>query len=429
MLNKYGDWKLLYEDQHQCFSKALDLETENEVLIITHFDSSSLSRPVKLLLPETLIHFIDNFEDDHGYHIILKNIKGKSLKTYLKQAQLSYQERVKMCYDWIKSLHRYDQFPDSLKIQLVDYEQIVVNDDLFTSREWIDYASKDDVDYIQLFKQLGETIEIILPDAPAHQSQFIDTLRIGKHDYFSLGVFRKKFKDVFLYEKKEVLDQIPFEYDIIINDLSAGPPITLNVTPPKKDLHEVPVEVEDEEAPLGETPVVEDKTVEEEDNTVLEDDYPENLPKRDIVRTMDDEESYFDGEMEEIFDDEDQAYKWQVKWKETLLVACVSLAIISFLIWGGYKLLTLNQEVNVSFEIETMAIDNRVAFMNTSTGDKKIESFLWEIYYADRLIQSFEDTHLFPLFETHGEYTIVLRAKDKKGNWLEPYSQTYEYRN
>lgn len=542
MINQYKSWKLLYEDDSQCFSKAVEIETENEVLVISHFEPTHIKKSVKSLIADLLNHFLEAFEDDNGFHIVLKYLKGTSVKAYFKKNPLSYEKRVQLCYDWIKSIVKYDQFPDALKIQLIDYEQLIVQDDVLTSREWIDFSASEDIDHIKIFKQMGQTLEVILPDAPLYQSQFIDTLKIGKHDILSLTLFRKAFKDIFLFEKEEAVKQIPFEYDIILNDVNAGPPIktiskphqeTVKVNriepkeveipvvqkpvPPQKPTVSEPViqttpqevvppivrpvssqkdsssvmneikvmKIEDEdfadtEAPQSELVLDEVHTLNPLSEYLSKSEEPEPLPdlhsesfdeqepistpsmtetlltpevqadtnpiiKTETVQNEDDEllkpkdyKKYwldddqeidqYAKEMDELFNDDLlPEKKWKIGHKETLVIALVSVLLLISLLYFGFKSLSKDEPIVAKFSIEKQETPNQLPLTNLSTGGSNIDSYLWEVYYKDVLAKTYNDKNLVLSLDTAGAYRILLKVKDKDGNWSEPFEQTYHY--
>lgn len=530
MIEHYRNWGLLYEDQFQCFSKAIEIETDTAVLVISHFKSIRIKKSVKTLLPDLLNHYLDSFEDENGFHIVLKYLKGTTLSAYLKTHELAYETRVQLCYEWVRSIVKYDQFPDAIKIQLVDYEQLIFFKDQIFSREWIDFSADEDVDYIKILKQLGHTLEIIFPDAPIHQNQFIEALTLGKHQLLSLSMFRKAFKDVFLYEKEEALNQLSFEFDIVLNDLNAGPPVKL----PKKEKVEIITEPItshsslDSQAKTPSSPILEMPTsIPKPENTSVSseikvmkvapdeflDEVPDNgsdLPKEDIhfsnplsdylntsacTPAMEETENQEDDfkvkidepaqhlplstdeafdehiqiqeisrqpitdkseedrpsskvaiestkywleddpeiddyakEMDALFEEDDYPEKkWHFKSKPIFLAALVGLLILLSVFFIGSKVFAKDEPIVAQFNIEKQLETSRVPVINTSTGGKKIQSYLWEIYYQDALIKTYNDKDLELSLETPGAYRIVLKIKDSKGNWSEPYERTYHY--
>ncbi len=465
-LDQFTKWKLLYEDDAQCFSSAMDKETENEVIVITHYLSDSLSRTVRHLLRDHLHNVLDTIEDDNGLHIIFKKLGGSTLKKYMKQNQINYETRVQMVYDWLKSLIIYEQFPDAIKIQLVDVDQIAVVDHQLKSRELIDYSNEDSVELTEVFGQIGMTIEKVLYDSKGYHSEFIDNLLIGTHSIFSFNLLRKQFKDIFIYEKTDALKSVNFEYNIVINDLESEAPILKTLPKQIKPSIEQPIdtdplekpiiaeEIQDsvtsesiEEAvssfeddmmleydpvePIESTPEIESVPVEQDNHESHEEDIPDVLPSASTTRKLRevDDEDELDFEMNNLFTGTASEYEVEPETKKKLPIVPILIGtLLLILMFLGGKMILGSEPVVAQFSIEPL-MESRVAFMNESTGVKNIDEYLWEIYFEDEFVQSFSDENLFPIFETEGKYTIILKAKGKDGEWSEPYSLEYDFEN
>lgn len=454
-LDQFTKWKLLYEDDTQCFSNATDKETENEVVVITHYRPNSLSRTVRHLLNDHLHNILDTIEDENGLHIVLKKLGGFTLKKYMKLNQVPYETRVQMVYDWLKSLIVYEQFPDAIKIQLVDVDQIAVVDNQLKSRELIDFSNEKTVELTEVFGQIGMTIEKVLFDSKGYHSEFIDNLMIGTHSIFSFNLLRKQFKDIFIYEKSDALESVNFEYNIVINDLECEAPVLKSIPKQskpaiKEDIVPETVEaLELDDDPVAPTEALPDMEIlvdepepqndEEEqivldspsDSDVHDEDIPDVLPSASSSRkprAVDDEDE-LDFEMDTLFTGatHDHDVDLETIKKSPVVPILIGIALIIILFFGG-KMIFGSEPVEAEFSIEPL-MQSRVAFMNESTGKKNIDEYLWEIYFEDEFVQSFNDENLFPIFETEGKYTITLKAKDKNGEWSEPYSLEYNFQN
>lgn len=478
-LKQFKSWKLLYEDDDLCFSKAVYDADQTDVFFITFFDPEKIAVATKHLLSTHLHHFLSLIDDDGKLHLILRQQTGKSLKKFLSKTELSYDDCVQVAYEYLKLVEKYDDFPNAIKIQLVDDEQLLVSDDGLSIRELIDYSAQKIYHSRDVFKQLGKTLNLILADAEGFHSQFIDNLLIGNHHYTSLHELKSHFKDVFIYERPEAFEDINVEYNIIINDLEAGPPIKAPIAKPtveplfvppiphddlQKELAELLKESIDDVAPqkpealdaeeeIGLIGAKEDQAEVEAEKFLVEaeklldeevqvdipsdtksfkaifeeeKELPESLPKSNKQRIID-EEDYLDDPFDSLFESdgelEDAPRRPWLKW--ALILASVIIMIIS----GAFiiKAIFPGEPVAASFTIEPLH-DNRVAFMNTSTGEKRINNYLWEIYYNDTLVQTFEDENLFPVFDTEGQYKIILKVQDKEGNWSEPFTETYAFK-
>ena len=501
-LNQFKSWKLLYEDNELCFSKAVNNMDQSNVFFITLFNPEKLSVATKHLLEDHLHNFVALIEEDEKLHLILKSQEGRPIKKFISKTPLDYDDRVQIVYEYFKLVEKYDAFPNAIKIQLLDEEQLLISDDGLLFRELIDYTPMQSYTDRDVFKQLGKTIDLILHDAEGYHSQFIDNLLLGNHNFKNLNATKENFKDIFIFEKPDALESINYEYTIILNDLEAGPPIkladkdlkaikaqdhvkiadineweTINPTPDthfpheelqhelaallsadslsrdtvrssdiiEESLEEVEDEVEDEEDELEEEleDKIEDTTIETlftkaENKTIpydtksfkaqfKEDDLmPEVLPKSQKRRFVEEsDEMIHDEDMAQIFD-ETHVPSFKPTNRFWILVGIGALLIVVLGFWG-IKTMFNSEPIVASFEVEALH-DNRIAFMNTSTGDKKIENFSWEIYYADTLVQTFTDENLFPVFDTEGSYKIVLKVQDKKGVWSEPYTEIYDFK-
>lgn len=487
-LKQFKSWKLLYEDEFQCFSKAIYEIDQIPVFLITVFNPEEIARATKHMLPDHLHNFLGLIEDEGSIHIALKTVSGKSLKKLMRTADLTYEARVELAYTYLKKIEIYDVFPDAIKIQLLDEEQLLISNEGICFRELIDYTLQSAYTPLDVLKQLGFVLDQILHDATDYHNQFIDNLLRCKHPYHTLKDVKNSFKDVFIYEKPEALDKIDIEYNIILNDLDFGPPVQFNEvvksTPPERvekqktdipheDLQSELAALLRQEAPRPDdvktelvnvvNEVVEDEIVDEVveeivdeaidevvdevlhepinepiehfDSDVLiptiphetsrsEDKLPESLPKSTKSRSFDDED-LLDEDMSDLFDLEDLNGARSISYKP-ILILFFGLITLVILYFGAQFFMNLSEPIKAQFEIEQLH-DNRVAFMNTSDGKKKIEAYAWEIYYGDTLISTFEDENLFPLFDTSGTYTIVLKVMDKNETWLEPYTYVYEF--
>jgi len=496
-LNQFKSWKLLYEDHDLCFSKAVNKNDASKVFFITFFNPDKMSVATKHLLKEHLHNYINLIEEDGKLHLILRANEGRPIHTFIKHSNLEYDDRVQIVFEYFKRIEKYDAFPDAIKLQLLDDEQLLISDEGLSFRELIDYAPTQIVSPKDVFKQLGKTLDLILMDAEGYHSQFIDNLILGIHNYDSLNAVKNHFKDVFIFEKPDALESINYEYTIILNDLDAGPPIRVTKDLPSQkkqepnlppsvydpldiqhdDLRreladlllnnraiskaepvqeETPKIVEEPEVPVHEenfedveiaaqaaVPVVDASDLFQSISTTVptaskdtksfraifqeDDEMPDALPKSSKQRFLEEDDALFVDDVSEMFDASSKPEKrfkngFQIKW---LLIAVAVLLFLILSLWG-IKSLFNSKPIAAHFEIEPLH-DNRIAFMNTSTGGKKITAYSWEIYYADSLVQEFEDENLFPVFDTEGDYTIVMKVQDKSGNWSEPFTQAYTF--
>ncbi len=468
LLSKYGKWESLYDDQEQCFQKAIALDTDVQFLIITQFQPERLSKSTKLLIPDCLYNYIEHEEDEHGYHIVLKIVEGPTLKHYLKSHSPSYQTRVQMAYQWLKSILKYEQLSDALKIQLVDDEQLTIYKDHICAREWIDFGLNSKVLWQDVFKQIGLTLDVLLFDAKDHHSQWIENLITGNHEFISFSLLRKHFKDVFIYEKDEALEHISYEYHIVLKDTTSPLPVpdvikelkkapipsvsvekettlTTPIEEPQRSTAAYEGDVKSEEVTdiqicLPDETATDDEIVTEEalstepiepsqpvEDYFQEHDLPEQMPKASLSKRRDlTDDDFLEDPWGHQEDQEDDHLLVKASNKKRLawFISFIAIIILVAMIYLFTRQTSV--AVEAKFDIEPLR-ENRVAFMNRSKGSQHISEYLWEIYYKNQLVHAFSDENLFPIFESEGIYTIVFRVLDKNGIWSEPYTLDYEY--
>ncbi|GAB6106264.1 hypothetical protein [Fusibacter bizertensis] len=572
-LNQFKSWKLLFEDEELCFSSAVNTIDQLNVFFITFFNPDKISKATKHLMDAHLHNFVSLIEEEGKLHLILKQQTGRGIKKFISRSNLDYDDRVQLVYEYLKLLEKYDAFNHAIKIQLFDEEQLLISDDGLSIRELIDYTLNNTFTDVEVFKQLGLTIDLMLSDAEGYHSQFIDNLILGHHQYSSIRMIKKDFKDIFIFEKPDALESINQEYNIILNDLEAGPPLPYTKIPHRdvssipsvadhdlqEDLHQELLElltkesnkpVEDKksteplafdeavvddivtdnaivekpatidetladeivveetvvtEASIHETavdkaifsePILSESTVGEatvgkvavaeinistdvsndsvadqklkndtfdviDSSTVPESvpvaksdavlgsvveeqakydslshhtatfkemykdelTLPESLPKSAKKRVMDDAD-LLDDDVFDLFDDAENEVPDRKPINSKWIIIPLCILLLALIIFFSTKILFSTDPIVASFDIEPLQ-DNRIAFMNKSSGAKNIQAYSWEIYYQDTLIQTFTDKNLFPVFDTEGTYTIILKVEDKKGNWSEPYSLDY----
>lgn len=232
-LSDLSKWALIYEDEKQCFSKAVITSDASPVYVITFYKAEELPVSLKYLIPDHLYNLLAFIESHENIHLILHAVEGPTLKKYLKTQTTSYNDRVQMCTVWLNAIENYELFPDAVKLQLVDADQLAVESGLIVSRELVDYVAEPVKDAFRVIRQLGKTLDLVLFDAKGDHEQFIDNLIRGNLNYTTFKAVKRHFKDLFVYEKPEAIEHLCYEYDILLNDLTAGP--VLDYTALKKN--------------------------------------------------------------------------------------------------------------------------------------------------------------------------------------------------
>lgn len=508
------------EDSFQRVGTGL-ISATKETIIWIQIPTYQMSAASKHLVTEHLYNVIDTFDSDNHFYIIMKNVTGKPINDYIKDVQLTYDARIHLCYELLKSLIKYDAFHYTYQLQLITDDQIVVNNDIIMFREIINYALSNQHDFNEVITRIGYLFSSILKSKNDIHVQFTDNLIIGHHQYENLSDLLNDFKDIFIYEKPSAINAMPREYNIIIttdddhnistisrteqvhkplaenmNTLSKIVPQTSPVMPFPKDNHVLDDFIEREDTPEIKSeaePLVDSKAddVQEEESATTRElpvKSSESITKEPILDEMTahetitpayeadsnepeeaeekhDKQAHEDVEqdkqeplndsllekvnespeknndfmandpnadlvenekiLEELYGlDEESTASRPIKKYIFPIIAVISLIII---ITVGLKVLVFKPDVfEASYKVEQL--DNQqIAFINTSESSRKITSCEWDVYYNDEFVQSFITHNFYPVFNTEGDYTIVLKISDDEGNWSEAYTATYAF--
>jgi hypothetical protein len=169
---------------------------------------------------------------------VLNHIHGTRLDQYLDHQQFSYDRRIYLCYELLKVIYRYDTFSDNIKYQLIALPQWRVVDDVLMLREIIHLGEEGHYAPKHLYAQIGLLMEKILVSQNDVHIQFMDNLILGNVSYPSLEALIRHFKDIFIYEKPEAIEAVPFEYHLTFSVADANEMGNANVTASAADTAE-----------------------------------------------------------------------------------------------------------------------------------------------------------------------------------------------
>lgn len=571
-LNQLTGLNALHEDAHQCFYKGELLPDLTPVYCIQYAHFDALSAATKHLIRSNLMNFIDLFKDKGSYYLVLHACTGKSLERFMRKTALEYSHRVQLALLYLEGILSYEHFPGGIRIQLVDHEQLLISEEGMCFRELVDYTRIEITSDKQVYRQIGNTLLKLLPDAEAHHRAFIDSLITGTYAFSTFVTLKDGFKDLFVYD---IAPADTEEILIVLNDcraktrlelrhINANPyeatgPSELSPHPPEADAPEdivmesglsknillertEPEDTDAEDISLQygnpEVTVPEDADAEDisleygnsevtvpEDTDAEDTDADKEIPTRQhapetehqhdseqvhdrpsaafshspaedlslyaelhglLVRptaALDSEalrsssnsgdsgdssdsqgisarsqetevpppvfeqvqqatplnpnvqdapalhpelegDDIFEAHMAELFD-APSAPRSNRPFK--IAIGVVIGIVCSVAIWFFVQNIMIGSTpVEAQFEIDRLS-NGRIAFMNTSLGEANITAYSWDIYYNDILVQSFTDENLFPIFQTEGTYRVLLKVKDKQGQWSTPFEKTYIY--
>ncbi|MBS7525694.1 hypothetical protein KHM83_03280 [Fusibacter paucivorans] len=223
--------RVMMDDAFQCISEGTIKATDEEIILITVRRPEKISSATKHVLRNRLHNLKDIFEFNQQLFVVLNNLQGYELDQYLDNQQLSYDRRIYLCYEMLKVIYRYDAFSDNIKYQLIALPQWRVADDVLMLREIIHLGEEGNYTPRHFYAQIGLLMEKILASKNEHHRQFMDNLILGNVSYPSLDVLIRHFKDIFIYEKPEAIESIPFEYHLtfsVSNDSVIAESASLN---------------------------------------------------------------------------------------------------------------------------------------------------------------------------------------------------------
>jgi hypothetical protein len=206
--------RVMMDDAFQCISEGTIKATDEEIILITVRKPEKVSSATKHVLRNHLHNLKDMFEFKQQLFIVLNHLHGVGLDQYLDGQQLSYDRRIYLCYEMLKVIYRYDAFSDNIKYQLIALPQWRVVNDVLMLREIIHLGEEGNYTPKHLYAQIGLLMEKILMSKNEHHIQFMNNLILGNVFYPTLDVLIQHFKDIFIYEKPEAIDAIPFEYHL-----------------------------------------------------------------------------------------------------------------------------------------------------------------------------------------------------------------------
>lgn len=221
-LSNFKVEKLIQEDSFQRFSTGyLDNESA-EINLISIKNPASILTTTRLLIADHLYNVINVFEDQNELHIVLKQPLGIPLETYLADPEVSYDHRIYLGLSLLKALNKYDTFSNAIKYQLLQDNQLLIHDGVICFRELIDYTTVTHHSFKDVIFRSARLLErLVNPETEIHQ-QFIDNLLIGNHHYYTISDLLQDYKDIFIYEKPEILTKIAYEYHLVLTQNDHG---------------------------------------------------------------------------------------------------------------------------------------------------------------------------------------------------------------
>ena len=496
-LSNFKVEKLIQEDSFQRLSTGYLNDEPAEINLISIKNPASILTTTRLLIADHLYNVIHVFEDQNELHIVLRQPQGIPLETYLEASETAYDCRIYLGLSLLKSLNKYDTFSNAIKYQLLQDNQLLIHDGVICFKELVDYTTVTHHSFKDVIFRIARLLErLVSPETEIHR-QFIDNLLIGNHHYYTISDLLQDYKDIFIYEKPEILTKVASEYHLVLtqNDLgsslSKSSETNMRTQPapdlePNRELDHEPeldletlaqkdlsstetatsadvADIETESTPFDvlsskEDPFAESELLRSELSKLL---FTEEITLTSDTRTLppmedidamdatfaeirrahknaspsehtkstsklpawDDEQIITESDtlLEDLFTEDDLEPS---RWRRIVLPFASIIILVLIIFFANKFLFSKDTELKASYKIDNLS-DNRVAFVNTSSNLKNIELCEWTVYYDNQLIETYESENFYPIFDTEGKYKVVLRIKDKEGNWSKEYKQDY----
>lgn len=200
---------------------AISNVDEARVIVITMFRPSYLALSTKNQL-DNLYNFLYLEEDQEKTRIILKNVEGRLFEQFITSTNTAKELRVQIALELLKKLLRYDEFPNSVKINLIAEDQVLLNENGIFLRELVNFTDNHQVHDKEVISSLGHTISKLLPSLEGAEATLIQQMKNGNNSFSTIADVYGAFRDVFIYQIPAQLEKRIYIYhsggDVIDGD-------------------------------------------------------------------------------------------------------------------------------------------------------------------------------------------------------------------
>lgn len=391
------------------------------------------------------VNLITHSEDDTSCQLVTAYHKGMPLGKYLTSRPLPFRNRVNLCYEFLKAMVSYTDFPPWVQDILIDEDQIIVRDDQLHYNELLILKTSDPetaakTNFIRVKKKVHKIIESLIGQAeditPAMVT-FMGNIKSNNPAYGSLQGIYDEFQKVYLYDyylnkedttsKHPAVAVVPIPIDPVpVPDSPQEDPSdpeewlslpALSQEPSEEVIEQVlPDNGEEAAALLSESQMPMD-SVEPEDLPISEVPEPVDPTDADMEKNL---ELFFnrDRQQSEAADDRDED---EGKKGLTWLWLTLGVIGIGLLVWSLATFLLPTGKPTASFTPTQQ--DTVWQLKNTSQFSSKapFKRAEWTVYQNGKLIDLYDSYDLTLNLEDPGTYQVVLRVMDDSGVWSKPY--------
>lgn len=208
----YRSYCLEYRSNAAEIGTAISNEDDSQVIVITMYRPTALSISTKSQL-DNLYNFLFLREDNEKTRILLKHIEGKPFDKFVDSTTLDHGTRVQIALELLKKLLRYDNFPNSIKQQLIDEDQIIFRPDGVWFREIVNYTDKTTISDKEIVSMLGKLLRVLLPDSNEVEIALISQMENRNNDFYTIEEAYTAFRDVFIYSVPATVEKRFYIYN------------------------------------------------------------------------------------------------------------------------------------------------------------------------------------------------------------------------
>lgn len=195
----YKSYTSAYRGENSEIGTAFSNVSGERVIIITMFRPSYLAISTKNQL-ENLYNFLELEDDKEKTRIMLKDVSGKEFEHFAESTQSDKGIKVQIALEILKKMLRYDEFPNSVKFQLVQDDQIRIHESGVYLREVVNFTNHDPITDQDIIASIGNMLCRLLPDLDGAEATLLEQMKLGNNDFYSIADVYSAFRDVFIYK-------------------------------------------------------------------------------------------------------------------------------------------------------------------------------------------------------------------------------------
>ncbi len=390
------------------------VENPEDIVVINEVIWSPLfTRELIESLFSGFINLRTHSEDDFSCQLVTAYHKGMPINKYLSSRTLPFRNRINLCYEFLKTMVSYNDFPPWIQDILIDEDQIIVWDDQLLYNELLilktdnaDYGEK--ISFTKVQKKIHRIIGMLTGDSldasPALLG-FLEGLKGNAAELDSLHSIYDGFQKVYLYDyyldQDDSLQSAPIVIPVPIV-------VPVPIVQPDEDDMEIPDDKQEDPVP-------------EKEETLIPPPVEMDSVDADMEKNL---ELFFNRNRQES---ENSAGKENnpKKFRNWFWIM-MGIAGLSIAVWAASQFFMSAKAPVASYtstKNDTVWVLENKSTFSDKTSFKRCE---WTVFQNGKLIDLYDTYDLTLALEEEGIYQVVLRVMDSDGNWSNLYQTALE---